>query len=235
MRAAGTGLALLLGMTLCSYVNILGTTHTNFMKMQLGIRIRVRLCAHQGSFGAAQNSASRLLCECHHVYVGLVVPAMSLERTDPMRVRHSTRQRKSNECLALWSLILAAMFAGLRLAYGQSSTYRNPHPNPTLTLTRTLTLMHTVQVQLMDMVYSKALRLSTVNVAARGAGGIVNLQTNDVNKLERFPVYMHGIWEGPLQVCFSYALQHHHGLHVDSIYATLAPLRGTQSFSSCAS
>ena len=57
-----------------------------------------------------------------------------------------------------------------------------------------------VQIQLMDMVYRKALRLGSGEVAARGVGGVVNLQTNDVNKLERFPVSMHGIWEGPLQV-----------------------------------
>ena len=52
----------------------------------------------------------------------------------------------------------------------------------------------------MDTVYRKALRLSGGDVAARGVGGVVNLQTNDVNKLERLPVYMHGLWEGPLQV-----------------------------------
>ena len=64
-----------------------------------------------------------------------------------------------------------------------------------------------VQIQLMDMVYRKALRLSSGEVAARGAGGVVNLQTNDVNKLERLPVYMHGIWEGPLQVLVSSSIQ----------------------------
>ena len=56
------------------------------------------------------------------------------------------------------------------------------------------------QIQLMDMVYRKAMRLSSSDVAEKGVGGIVNLETNDVNKLERFPVYMHGIWEGPFQV-----------------------------------
>jgi hypothetical protein len=54
----------------------------------------------------------------------------------------------------------------------------------------------------MDMVYRKALRLNSGDVAERGVGGIVNLQSNDVKKLERLPITMHGIWEGPLQVLF---------------------------------
>ncbi len=62
-----------------------------------------------------------------------------------------------------------------------------------------------MQIQLMDMVYRKALRLGSGEVAAKGVGGVVNLQTNDVNKLERFPVYMHGIWEGPLQVLIGFS------------------------------
>jgi hypothetical protein len=52
----------------------------------------------------------------------------------------------------------------------------------------------------MDMVYRKALRLNTGDVAAKGVGGIVNLQSNDVKKLERLPIYMFSIWEGPMQV-----------------------------------
>ena len=56
------------------------------------------------------------------------------------------------------------------------------------------------QVQLMDMVYRKALRLNTGDVAAKGVGGIVNLLSNDVKKLERLPIFMHSIWEGPMQV-----------------------------------
>ena len=52
----------------------------------------------------------------------------------------------------------------------------------------------------MDMVYRKALRLNSNDVAAKGIGGVVNLASNDVKKLERLPITMHGIWEGPLQV-----------------------------------
>ena len=61
-------------------------------------------------------------------------------------------------------------------------------------------LMPRTQVELMDMVYRKALRLNTGDVAAKGVGGIVNLQSNDVKKVERLPVYMHSIWEAPMQV-----------------------------------
>ena len=56
------------------------------------------------------------------------------------------------------------------------------------------------QVQLMDMVYRKALRLSSGDVAAKGVGAIVNLQSNDVKKLEFLPVFVHSIWEAPMQV-----------------------------------
>ena len=52
----------------------------------------------------------------------------------------------------------------------------------------------------MDMVYRKAMRLNSGDVAEKGVGGIVNLQSNDIKKLERLPITMHGIWEGPLQV-----------------------------------
>jgi hypothetical protein len=57
-----------------------------------------------------------------------------------------------------------------------------------------------MQVQLMDMVYRKALRLNSGDVAAKGVGAIVNLQSNDVKKVEFLPVFMHSVWEGPMQV-----------------------------------
>ena len=59
--------------------------------------------------------------------------------------------------------------------------------------------LYELQVQLLDMVYRKALTLNSGDVAARGVGGIVNLVSNDVKKLEFLPVFMHGIWEAPMQ------------------------------------
>ena len=41
MHDAGVGLALALGMTACNFGDILLTTHTNFMKMKMGLTIRV--------------------------------------------------------------------------------------------------------------------------------------------------------------------------------------------------
>ncbi len=42
MRAAGIGFALVLAMTACNFGDILLTTHTSFMKMKMGLSIRVR-------------------------------------------------------------------------------------------------------------------------------------------------------------------------------------------------
>ena len=43
MRNAGVGLVLVLGMALCSFGEIMLTTHTNFGKMRMGLSMRVRL------------------------------------------------------------------------------------------------------------------------------------------------------------------------------------------------
>ena len=52
----------------------------------------------------------------------------------------------------------------------------------------------------MDMVYRKALRLNSSDVAAKGIGGVVNLAAMDVKKMERLPIFMFSVWEAPMQV-----------------------------------
>ena len=49
VRGAGVGLALVLAMTVCNFGDILLTTHTNFMKMKMGLSIRVRAESQQSS------------------------------------------------------------------------------------------------------------------------------------------------------------------------------------------
>lgn len=52
----------------------------------------------------------------------------------------------------------------------------------------------------MELLYRKALRVSSAVKASMGVGPIMNLQSNDAAKLWSLPSYIHMIWNGPFQV-----------------------------------
>lgn len=57
-----------------------------------------------------------------------------------------------------------------------------------------------MKTELVDMLYSKSLRMTSSAKAEVGTGTIVNLQSNDAAKLWKLPQYLHMIWSGPLQI-----------------------------------
>ena len=59
----------------------------------------------------------------------------------------------------------------------------------------------TLQVDLLDMLYRKSLRLGVDVRNARGIGTVVNLQSNDARKVWMMPVHIHTLWNSPFQVC----------------------------------
>ena len=68
-----------------------------------------------------------------------------------------------------------------------------------------------LQVDLLDMLYQKSLRLGIDVRNARGVGTVVNLQSNDANKVWMMPVHIHTLWNSPFQVGLQ--LQQTAGLH----------------------
>eukprot|EP00887_Chlorella_sp_A99_P003460 scaffold7.g3460.t1 len=61
-------------------------------------------------------------------------------------------------------------------------------------------IVETLTVGLVDMLFSKALRVDAAAHSELGAGSIVNLQSNDAAKLWSLPQYLHMIWSGPFQI-----------------------------------
>ncbi|CAG9464562.1 unnamed protein product [Pedinophyceae sp. YPF-701] len=59
--------------------------------------------------------------------------------------------------------------------------------------------LHT-KVALVHALYTKSLRVSGGVRAAFGTGRIVNLQSNDAQKIWSLPTYLHMLWSGPLQI-----------------------------------
>lgn len=57
-----------------------------------------------------------------------------------------------------------------------------------------------LQVDLLDMLYQKSLRLGVDVRNARGIGTVVNLQSNDASKVWMMPVHIHTLWNSPFQV-----------------------------------
>lgn len=57
-----------------------------------------------------------------------------------------------------------------------------------------------LQSQMIGMLYSKSLRLHSSARNEFGTGAIVNLQSNDAQKLWWLPLFMHVLWSAPLQV-----------------------------------
>lgn len=57
-----------------------------------------------------------------------------------------------------------------------------------------------MKTELVDMLYSKSLRMTSSAKTDVGTGTIVNLQSNDAAKLWKLPQYLHMIWSGPLQI-----------------------------------
>ena len=64
----------------------------------------------------------------------------------------------------------------------------------------TLSVHITLQVDLLDMLYRKSLRLGVDVRNARGIGTVVNLQSNDARKVWMMPVHIHTLWNSPFQV-----------------------------------
>ena len=57
-----------------------------------------------------------------------------------------------------------------------------------------------IKSALVQIIYSKSLRISSAARSEFGIGKIVNLQSNDASKLWDMVVYLHVIWSGPLQI-----------------------------------
>lgn len=64
-----------------------------------------------------------------------------------------------------------------------------------------VTVRNMLQVDLLDMLYQKSLRLGVDVRNARGIGTVVNLQSNDASKVWMMPVHIHTLWNSPFQVC----------------------------------
>jgi hypothetical protein len=56
------------------------------------------------------------------------------------------------------------------------------------------------QVGLIDMLFRKALRVTSGVRSEMGSGAILNLASNDAAKLWNLPQYLHVLWSGPFQV-----------------------------------
>ena len=136
-------------MTLCNLGDILLTTHTNFMKMKMGLSIRVR----RWMLVSQQLVAVRLL-------YWLALGVWASANIFAPRCMHATVAQSA--VLSWQEKIYCA---------GIGSTDID-----TLGPAMISTCRHAAQIQLMDMVYRKALRLGSGEVAARGVGGVVNLQ-----------------------------------------------------------
>lgn len=65
-----------------------------------------------------------------------------------------------------------------------------------------------LQSQMIGMLYGKSLRLHASARNEYGTGAIVNLQSNDAQKLWWIPLFMHVLWSAPLQVRFQAIKQH---------------------------
>ena len=100
--------------------------------------------------------------------------------------------------------------------------------------------MGTMQVGLVDMLYRKALLVSSSARTEYGIGAIVNLQSNDASKLWTLPQYLHMLWSAPMQVqpfCFHLSRVHLTSvLHFSSIFCLDAcPSHGQYARSSTCS
>ncbi|CAI5475323.1 unnamed protein product [Closterium sp. Yama58-4] len=81
----------------------------------------------------------------------------------------------------------------------------HPPPSPPPIPPRTLRCPQ-VRTAMVALIYSKALRISAAARHSTSLGEIVNLQSNDAEKLAKLCIYLHIVWSGPLQIIGALAL-----------------------------
>ena len=52
----------------------------------------------------------------------------------------------------------------------------------------------------LQLLFDKSLCITSAVRTDMGVGAIVNLQSNDASKLWALPLYLHVVWNGPMQV-----------------------------------
>eukprot|EP00894_Picocystis_sp_ML_P002922 jgi/Pico_ML_1/53439/g3979.t1 len=65
--------------------------------------------------------------------------------------------------------------------------------------------MH-VKIGTISSIFDKSLKISNTARNRFGTGSIINLQSNDAQKLWELPQYVHMIWSGPFQISITFFL-----------------------------
>lgn len=63
-----------------------------------------------------------------------------------------------------------------------------------------------VEAGIISAVYRKTLSISTSARQDQGAGNVVNLMSNDTNRIKNLFTYLHSLWSGPLQIIVAFVM-----------------------------